>query len=112
MARLTSALLVSALIRRVGAAGGTTMVIAKGDPTAGAVVLIGVERGVPQSLLERVLGADGSYAWCKIGPKVIENNMELEDYLARRRMRDPDLWVIELDIANAERFAAEMTGVD
>ena len=25
----------------------------------------------------------------------------------RRRARDPDLWVIELDIAGAERFAAE-----
>ena len=29
------------------------------------------------------------------------------DYRRRRRSRDPDLWVIELDIAGAERFAAE-----
>jgi len=25
----------------------------------------------------------------------------------RRRRNDPDLWVVELDIAQAERFAAE-----
>jgi len=30
-----------------------------------------------------------------------------ESYWQRRRARDPDLWVIELDIASPERFAAE-----
>ncbi|MBN9940404.1 DUF1491 family protein, partial [Listeria monocytogenes] len=28
-------------------------------------------------------------------------------YWRRRRDRDPDLWVVELDIPSAERFAAE-----
>jgi len=29
------------------------------------------------------------------------------DYWRRRRASDSDLWVVELDIADAERFAAE-----
>jgi hypothetical protein len=31
----------------------------------------------------------------------------IDDYWRRRRAGDPDLWVIELDIADGERFAAE-----
>ena len=31
----------------------------------------------------------------------------LATYVARRRRSDPDLWIIELDIPEAERFAAE-----
>ncbi len=34
----------------------------------------------------------------------------LTERIARRRQSDPDLWVIELDIADAERFAAETIG--
>jgi hypothetical protein len=35
----------------------------------------------------------------------------LQDLIARRRRFDPDLWLIELDIASAERFAAEMNSI-
>ena len=30
----------------------------------------------------------------------------LTEYLARRRSRDPDIWVIELDVANRAQFDA------
>ncbi len=103
-ARLTSALLVSALIRRVGAEGGNATVLAKGDPTAGAILLICMERGVVTSVRERVLDVAGVYAWTAVGPPGLD---ALTAYLDRRRARDPDLWLVELDIPNAERFAAE-----
>jgi hypothetical protein len=32
---------------------------------------------------------------------------DVGDYCRRRRARDPDLWVIELDSPEAERFTAE-----
>jgi hypothetical protein len=103
-ARLTSAMLVSALIRRVGAEGGNAAVLAKGDATAGAILLICMEKGVVQSVRERVLDRAGAYAWTAVGPAEPD---ERTAYLERRRARDPDLWLVELDIANAERFAAE-----
>ncbi|MFZ4747332.1 MAG: DUF1491 family protein, partial [Sphingomonas sp.] len=31
-------------------------------------------------------------------------------WLERRREHDPDLWIVELDIPNAQRFVAEMSG--
>ena len=29
---------------------------------------------------------------------------ELDEWLTRRGSQDPDLWIVELDIANGERF--------
>jgi hypothetical protein len=110
--RLTSAMLVSAMIRRVSAAGGNAVVVNRGDDQAGAIILICATRGVTTSLRERILNANGSYEWAPIGPYPIDNNQQIDDYISRRRQRDGDLWVIELDIANAERFAAETTGID
>ena len=109
-ARLTSRMLIGALSRRVQAAGGAATVLAKGDEVAGAVLLICLEKGVFQQLLERMPLLDGGLQWQTVGPQGAENQAEAESYLARRRRSDPDLWLIELDIASAERFAAETTG--
>ncbi len=105
-------MLVSALVRRVADEGGNAMVLAKGDPQAGSVLLVCAERGVVQSVRERLLDAQGRYRWQAVGPDAHGDPAPLSDYLDRRRARDPDLWLVELDIANAERFAAETTGDD
>jgi hypothetical protein len=94
------------MIRHVNAAGGTATVLHKGEPDVGSILLICMNKGVVQSVRERVLGADRSYVWTAVGP---DDAGAIDSYLARRRERDPDLWLIELDIAEAERFAAEMT---
>ena len=104
-ARLTSAMLVSALIRRVSAEGGNAAVLAKGDVTAGTILLICMEKGVVQSVRERILDMTGRYNWTAVGPAEPD---ALNDYLDRRRARDADLWLVELDVANAERFAADL----
>ena len=105
-ARLTSQVLVSSLLRRAEAAGGFGAVLAKGDATAGAVMVILAERGVRIAALERLLQPDGSYAWQEAGRAAGEE--EFRALLERRRRNDPDLWLIELDVASAERFAADM----
>ncbi|WP_239018232.1 DUF1491 family protein [Sphingomonas flavalba] len=106
-ARLPSRLIVDALIRAAQAAGGHATVLARGDDGAGTVLIECAEKGRPGPLLERILGLDGRYGWVRCGPQDIENRHEITEYLARRRGRDPDLWLIELDIVEAERFAAE-----
>lgn len=110
--RLTSAMLVSAMIRRVSDAGGSAVVAARGDPTAGSILLICLEKGALSSFRERVLGSDGTYGWEAVGPTAESPSEEGDAWLARRRQRDPDLWVVELDIPNAQRFAAEISGDD
>ena len=107
MSRLTSQVLATALLRRAQDAGGFGAVLAKGDPTAGAIAVILAEKGRKACFLERLLQADGSYSW-QTSRQDIENEQELNSFLERRRKSDPDLWILELDIASAERFAAEM----
>ena len=111
-ARLTSAILVSSLSRLVSQAGGNAVVLAKGDAGAGAVLLFCCERGVFTSLQERILDGEGKYRWKPVGPSVLDSTAEIDAYLTRRKARDSDMWLIELDIANAERFAAETIGSD
>ena len=49
----------------------------------------------------------GLIALVPSGPSACDDPFAVSDYWQRRRSRDPDLWVVELDIASAERFAAE-----
>jgi hypothetical protein len=107
--RLASHIEVSALIRRAEARSGTGAVIARGDREAGGILVILADRGAPKRLLERVFDVSGSYRWHATGPQDIVGYQELNDYIQRRRRLDADLWVVELDTAGVEQFAAEMT---
>lgn len=108
-ARIASAILVNALIRRVEAAGGHGMVLAKGDASAGAILLVLADRGVNAGLRERTLLATGAgYGWTPTGPADLSPAGTLADYVARRRRSDPDLWAVELDHPRAEAIAAEL----
>ena len=107
MARLTSQVLATALLRRAEQEGGFGAVLAKGDPTAGAIAVILAEKGERKCFLERLLQMDGRYAWRDSGQRS-EDEADFQALLERRRRADPDLWILELDIASAERFAAEM----
>jgi hypothetical protein len=105
--RLPSGVVVGALLRRVNDAGGIGMVLARGEPQAGAILVIVQDRGEDPRILERGIGPEGEVALIETGPRRPAEPEQLTDYWQRRRARDPDLWVIELDIAGAERFAAE-----
>ena len=107
-ARLQSSILVGALMRRAQSEGGFAAVLAKGDSNAGAVLVILAERGRKVRILERLLQPDGRYSWQGVGEQALANTEETEKFLARRRKFDPDIWLIELDVPSAERFAAEM----
>jgi hypothetical protein len=108
-ARLATSLVVAALIRRTQALGGNAIVVARGDETAGGILLLCLEKGRITALCEHILDTNGSYAWQSIGPQDIDNMEQIDQYLAKRRSFDPDLWVIELDVPNAQRLAAEIT---
>lgn len=104
--RLPSRVVASALIRRVNDAGGMATVLARGDEQAGALLILALERGGNPRFYERGLGPDGRSSLIESGPKNADSGT-IDAYWRKRRMGDPDLWVIELDVAQAERFAAE-----
>jgi len=100
--RLPTHLVVGALVRRVNDAGGIAMVRAKGDPQSGGILLLVDDRSGPVRVLERSIGFDGTVS---LTDSVPSDGAEV--YWRRRRARDPDLWVVDLDAAQAQRFAAE-----
>lgn len=105
--RLAAAVEASALMRRATSFGGFAAILAKGDAERGAIVMIVTERGKHVAMLERMPNASGAYEWQESGPKF--EAAEPAEWLQKRRRNDPDLWLIELDVPDAERFIAETT---
>jgi len=95
----------------VNSAGGFATVIKKGDDERGTLLLVITSRGTHVAMLERMpsLASGGGYRWERLGPSDSASSIEIRDFLARRARFDEDLWAIELDIADPERFIAETT---
>jgi hypothetical protein len=108
--RLPAQLEAAAIIRRVQAEGGFAAVLRKGDPDRGALTLILRERGEFYGLLERVMGPDFGYRWALTESQKGLGSEQLDLLIAGRARLDADFWLIELDIAQPERFVAETTG--
>ena len=81
----------------------------KGDPDRGSILLFVSSRGRHVVCLERVLTLEGRYSWQAAGPAESASSADIADFLARRARFDDDLWAVELDIAQPERFIAETT---
>ena len=103
-ARLPAHVEVSGLVRAVQAEGGFAMVIAKGERDAGTLMIICCENGTKLRAYERMPQLDGTRKWELSRIQDTENPMEFSDFIERRQRQDSDLWILELDIANAERF--------
>ena len=110
-ARLAPSLFVPALLRLAEREGGFGTVLARGDPSAGTILILLSERGRPVQLLERVLQPNGSYAW-EAALGAAHNAAEFDRFLEKRRRFDPDCWIVELDTASGERFADEIGALD
>ena len=107
IARLPAHLEVSALIRAVETAGGFATVIAKGERDAGVILILTNEKGENARLWERMPRLDGARIFAVVKKEEIDKKTEFDDYISRRTTRDPDIWLVELDIANPERLIAE-----
>ncbi|GGD61946.1 DUF1491 family protein [Erythrobacter arachoides] len=102
--RLPAHLEVSGLVRQVQAAGGFAMVLAKGERDAGTLLIICCENGTKLRAYERMPQSDGSRKWTLAKCEDPENRREFSDWYGRRQQQDSDLWIVEIDVANAERF--------
>ncbi|MEO8455112.1 MAG: DUF1491 family protein [Sphingomicrobium sp.] len=107
--RLPAHVEAAGIMRRAEAAGDFATVVRKGDPERGSLLLIVSSRGRHVASLERVLSPKGGYAWQAVGPGESASSAEIAAFLAKRARFDEDLWAIELDIAEPERFIAETT---
>ncbi len=110
-ARLPAQLEVAGLIRQVQGAGGFAAVLHRGADQGGTILVVLTENGGNTRLYERMPQLDGSRQWHLARSQDLEKAQEFTEYLTRREHQDPDLWIIELDIANGERFIGLSLGV-
>lgn len=98
-------------MRQVQASGGFATIIKRGDDDRGALILLIAERGLPKALIERRMGTNFDYRWT-IAATADEANLKKFRQSTNELARfDPDCWLIELDVADAERFVAETTAL-
>lgn len=107
-ARLASGFEVGALRRLAEAIGGSAVVVRKGDEERGQILLCLSQRGTYLTFLERALQPSGRYQWSRVGP-AFDASDQADSFVQRRVKFDPDLWLIDLDIADAERFIAQLS---
>ena len=107
--RLYTSVEATSLIRRAEAAGDFGTVLHKGDAERGALLIVVRSKGRYVACLERALAPDGAYRWARSGPDESDSPETLAEFLNGRTRFDPDSWLIELDVAQPERFIAETT---
>ena len=91
----------------MAAEGGFATVMRKGNADRGSLLLIVMSRSRHVACLERILDLDGNYRWQITGPGDSASSVDISAFVERRARFDDDLWAIELDIAEPERFIAE-----
>jgi hypothetical protein len=94
VARLTSEFWVQAYLRRLSLADIPAFVTAKGDATAGAVLVKQAPLDGTATLFQRSYDMDGNRVWVTLAEG---EERGVEDAIARQRSFDPDLWVIEVE---------------
>lgn len=107
-ARLPAHLEIGAILRAVQAQGGFGTVIHRGEQDAGTILILTMYRGDQVTLFERMPQLDGSRPFIAAKRENAENPREIDEYVAKRKRQDPDIWVIELDVADGERFVASL----
>ena len=104
-ARLPAHVAVGALIRQAEACGGFAAVLHRGERDAGTILVVALQNGENLAIYERMPSLDGSRQWTAVPMEITENTEHFTEWLARRTRSDPDLWIVELDIARGERLA-------
>ena len=105
--RLKSGLSIRALVRRCDLAAIAVAVVARGDPDAGAIVIKLNARDEGCSVLTQARGTSGEPVWLRAtGPTPVAE-VQADDYIARQRRRDPDLWVVEIETGSPQTVLDE-----
>ena len=102
--RLATHMVVTALIRQFSATGDFATVLHKGVPIGGALLLVSRIKGRNPALFEQFSAANDTRSWHPVFDQDIDNEQKILTYLERRIAQDRDIWVLELDVAFAERL--------
>ena len=101
--RLPAALEVASLLRKTQAAGGFAVLLHKGEPDSGTILVVAIDRAGLGTLYERLPDPAGPRRWVAVRVQEPADRSVFDDYLERRKQQDRDVWIVELTIADVER---------
>jgi len=105
--KLNAGVWVSAIVRLAQANGDFATIAKKGDETAGQIILVARRRNGHVQVYSRTMNSRGDYSWTVAIASPPEESIKVNDYLDRQRRYDPDLWIVDLDTDNPERFVVD-----
>lgn len=95
--QLKAEIMVKALLRRAHIAGVFAAITQRGDADAG-VILVKVALMDGRAIVHApALAPDGGVVWMTPLGEAPSPERDADAYLARRRDRDPDAWVVEIE---------------
>jgi hypothetical protein len=100
--RLKSGIWVKMALRMGDATNSPGVVLRRGDPDAGGVLVVLRNRDGGLSVLSQVRTPDGDRAWMRAtGGEPVDQDAA-DTYITRQLRYDPDLWVLEFDAADLQ----------
>jgi hypothetical protein len=94
--RVKAVLWVQMALRMGDRDGRPGMVLRRGDPDSGGVLIVMRSRA-GLAVLSQVRAADGSVSWLRATGAAPVAQEVADAYVARQTRVDPDLWVVEFD---------------
>ena len=105
--RLKTSIWVQALIRRVEVNGASAFVARKGEADSGSVVVKVSPLDGTACVWSSSYGRDGERRWVRATGEGFVPDADAENYIARARSRDADLWVVEIEDRKGRDFLTE-----
>jgi hypothetical protein len=94
--RLKAGLWVSMALRMGDRGGRPGVVVRKGDPDAGGILVV-LHGREGLAVLSQVRGANDELAWMRATGVAAVDQAAADAYIARQVKFDPDLWVLEFE---------------
>ncbi len=94
--RVKAGLWISMALRMGDRDGRPGVVVRKGDPDAGGILVV-LHGREGLSVLSQVRSAGGDVAWMRATGAVPVDQAAADAYIARQVRFDPDLWVVEFE---------------
>lgn len=98
MQELKAQIWVGALVRRAHAAGAFAAIVARGDADFGVVLVkVNLLDGRARLYAPSIDGEGGRVWMDPLGREAPAPEADADAYIARRRVQDPDIWVVEVE---------------
>ncbi len=98
-----------ARVRQSNQEGIPAMIVHKGDPDRGSLLVKINLLGPGCQVLSQTRDIDGNLAWLAANKGELMDEREADTYIARAVKRDPDVWVVEFeDKSGTNPFGGEV----